>query len=146
MLEPIKDLQPIEDIQEIVRYLVEGKVLRVEQDNNGVILVRFNPGKHQMTEVSRDIDKETFYHSRYWLPANVSLNSLIAFNVYLDEDYHNYNNKFNVGDLVGYTIPDKNSFDVAEITEVLMEGDNYFYKITGEFDRLFGENELDKYK
>ena len=61
-LNPIQEAKPIEDIVDIIQYLKNGKVLRVKQENQGDILVRMSPGKHKFTEVSRDLDKESFYY------------------------------------------------------------------------------------
>lgn len=145
-IQPVKEALPIESLTDIIHYLVDGKVLRLEQGDQGTILVRLNPGKHQMTEISRDIRKETTFYNRYWVPYNISINALITFNVYLDEEFNVTNNKFKVNDIVEYErfnlLNENSSKDVARITEVLTDNNNYFYKLTGEYDKVFKESEL----
>lgn len=145
-IQPVKEALPIENLTDIIHYLVEGKVLRLEQGDQGAILVRLNPGKHQMTEISRDIRKETTFYNRYWVPYNISINALITFNVYLDEEFNVTDNKFKVNDIVEYErfnlLNENSSKDVARITEVLTDNNNYFYKLTGEYDKVFKESEL----
>lgn len=143
-LNTVTESQPIESIQEIVAELVAGKVLRVEQENNGFILVRLSPGRHKMTEISKDIEKETFYYKRHWLPYNISLNALIAFNVYLDETYEEGTNKFNVDDIVEFI--ENNQKDLARVLEVLIDANGkYFYRLSGE-EIIYSEEELMKIK
>lgn len=145
-IQPVKEALPIENLTDIIHYLVDGKVLRLEQGDQGTILVRLNPGKHQMTEISRDIRKETTFYNRYWVPYNISINALITFNVYLDEEFNVTDNKFKVNDIVEYErfnlLNENSSKDVARITEVLTDNNNYFYKLTGEYDKVFKESEL----
>ena len=145
-IQPVKEALPIESLTDIIHYLVDGKVLRLEQGDQGTILVRLNPGKHQMTEISRDIRKETTFYNRYWVPYNISINALITFNVYLDEEFNVTDNKFKVNDIVEYErfnlLNENSSKDVARITEVLTDNNNYFYKLTGEYDKVFKESEL----
>lgn len=145
-IQPVKEALPIESLTDIIHYLVDGKVLRLEQGDRGTILVRLNPGKHQMTEISRDIRKETTFYNRYWVPYNISINALITFNVYLDEEFNVTDNKFKVNDIVEYErfnlLNENSSKDVARITEVLTDNNNYFYKLTGEYDKVFKESEL----
>lgn len=145
-IQPVKEALPIENLTDIIHYLVDGKVLRLEQGDQGTILVRLNPGKHQMTEISRDIRKETTFYNRYWVPYNISINALITFNVYLDEEFNVTDNKFKVNDIVEserFNLLNENSSkDVARITEVLTDNNNYFYKLTGEYDKVFKESEL----
>ena len=145
-IQPVKEALPIENLTDIIHYLVDGKVLRLEQGYQGTILVRLNPGKHQMTEISRDIRKETTFYNRYWVPYNISINALITFNVYLDEEFNVTDNKFKVNDIVEYErfnlLNENSSKDVARITEVLTDNNNYFYKLTGEYDKVFKESEL----
>lgn len=145
-IQPVKEALPIESLTDIIHYLVDGKVLRLEQGDQGTILVRLNPGKHQMTEISRDIRKETTFYNRYWVPYNISINALITFNVYLDEEFNVTDNKFKVNDIVEYErfnlLNENSSKDVARITEVLTDNNNYFYKLTGEYDKIFKESEL----
>lgn len=99
-----------------------------------------------MTEISRDIRKETTFYNRYWVPYNISINALITFNVYLDEEFNVTDNKFKVNDIVEYErfnlLNENSSKDVARITEVLTDNNNYFYKLTGEYDKVFKESEL----
>lgn len=145
-IQPVKEALPIENLTDIIHYLVDGKVLRLEQGDQGTILVRLNPGKHQMTEISRDIRKETAFYNRYWVPYNISINALITFNVYLDEEFNVTDNKFKVNDIVEYErfnlLNENSSKDVARITEVLTDNNSYFYKLTGEYDKVFKESEL----
>lgn len=145
-IQPVKEALPIENLTDIIHYLVDGKVLRLEQGDQGTILVRLNPGKHQMTEISRDIRKETTFYNRYWVPYNISINALITFNVYLDEEFNVTDNKFKVNDIVEYErfnlLNENSSKDVARITEVLTDNNSYFYKLTGEYDKVFKESEL----
>ena len=145
-IQPVKEALPIESLTDIIHYLVDGKVLRLEQGDQGTMLVRLNPGKHQMTEISRDIRKETTFYNRYWVPYNISINALITFNVYLDEEFNVTDNKFKVNDIVEYErfnlLNENSSKDVARITEVLTDNNNYFYKLTGEYDKVFKESEL----
>lgn len=145
-IQPVKEALPIENLTDIIHYLVDGKVLRLEQGDQGTILVRLNPGRHQMTEISRDIRKETTFYNRYWVPYNISINALITFNVYLDEEFNVTDNKFKVNDIVEYErfnlLNENSSKDVARITEVLTDNNNYFYKLTGEYDKVFKESEL----
>lgn len=145
-IQPVKEALPIENLTDIIHYLVDGKVLRLEQGDQGTILVRLNPGKHQMTEISRDIRKETTFYNRYWVPYNISINALITFNVYLDEEFNVTDNKFKVNDIVEYErfnlLNENSSKDVARVTEVLTDNNNYFYKLTGEYDKIFKESEL----
>ncbi|XWX31389.1 virion structural protein [Staphylococcus phage PG-2021_1] len=145
-IQPVKEALPIESLTDIIHYLVDGKVLRLEQGDQGTILVRLNPGKHQMTEISRDIRKETTFYNRYWVPYNISINALITFNVYLDEEFNVTDNKFKVNDIVEYErfnlLNENSSKDVARITEVLTDNNSYFYKLTGEYDKVFKESEL----
>jgi|GEM_PF-6903878 Gp ORF140 len=145
-IQPVKEALPIESLTDIIHYLVDGKVLRLEQGDQGTILVRLNPGRHQMTEISRDIRKETTFYNRYWVPYNISINALITFNVYLDEEFNVTDNKFKVNDIVEYErfnlLNENSSKDVARITEVLTDNNNYFYKLTGEYDKVFKESEL----
>ena len=145
-IQPVKEALPIESLTDIIHYLVDGKVLRLEQGDQGTILVRLNPGKHQMTEISRDIRKETTFYNRYWVPYNISINALITFNVYLDEEFNVTDNKFKVNDIVEYErfnlLNENSSKDVARITDVLTDNNSYFYKLTGEYDKVFKESEL----
>lgn len=145
-IQPVKEALPIENLTDIIHYLVDGKVLRLEQGDQGTILVRLNPGKHQMTEISRDIRKDTTFYNRYWVPYNISINALITFNVYLDEEFNVTDNKFKVNDIVEYErfnlLNENSSKDVARITEVLTDNNSYFYKLTGEYDKVFKESEL----
>ncbi|MDU7109213.1 MAG: hypothetical protein E6303_00140 [Clostridium perfringens] len=145
-IQPVKEALPIENLTDIIHYLVDGKVLRLEQGDQGTILVRLNPGRHQMTEISRDIRKETTFYNRYWVPYNISINALITFNVYLDEEFNVTDNKFKVNDIVEYErfnlLNENSSKDVARITEVLTDNNSYFYKLTGEYDKVFKESEL----
>lgn len=145
-IQPVKEALPIENLTDIIHYLVDGKVLRLEQGDQGTILVRLNPGKHHMTEISRDIRKETTFYNRYWVPYNISINALITFNVYLDEEFNVTDNKFKVNDIVEYErfnlLNENSSKDVARITEVLTDNNSYFYKLTGEYDKVFKESEL----
>lgn len=145
-IQPVKEALPIESLTDIIHYLVDGKVLRLEQGDQGTILVRLNPGRHQMTEISRDIRKETTFYNRYWVPYNISINALITFNVYLDEEFNVTDNKFKVNDIVEYErfnlLNENSSKDVARITEVLTDNNSYFYKLTGEYDKVFKESEL----
>lgn len=145
-LNPIQDAKPIDDIVDIMTYLKNGKVLRVKQDNQGDILVRMSPGKHKFTEVSRDLDKESFYYKRHWVLYNVSVNSLITFDVYLDEEYSETTKvKYPKDTIVEYTREDQEK-DVAMIKEILTDNNgNYFYALTGE-TMLFDENKLNKIK
>lgn len=140
-IEPIKEVQPIENLIDMIQYLLDGKVLRIEQEDQGTVLLRMNPGKHKLTEISRDIDKETYFYKRYWLPYNFSINALVTFTVYLDETYTRLENKFKVDDIVEYEL--EGTKDVAYITQVLQDQDrNYYYKLSGENDSLFRENEI----
>jgi len=149
-LTPVKEATPINDIQQIIKYLFEGKVLRVDQDDEGVVLVRVG-GKHPLTEISRETEKETFYYKRYWLPYNVSINALVTYNVYLDDEFIIHKNKFNVGDIVEYERKDKepenNYKDVAKVTSVLKDdnGEGYYYKLSGDMT-VYREEELTKVK
>ena len=145
-LNPIQETKPIEDIVDIIQYLKNGKVLRVKQENQGDILVRMSPGKHKFTEVSRDLDKESFYYKRHWVLYNVSINSLITFDVYLDEEYSETNKvKYPKDTIVEYTRADQEK-DVAMIKDILTDNKgNYFYALTGE-TMLFDENKLSKVK
>lgn len=149
-LTPVKEATPINDIQQIIKHLFEGKVLRVDQDDEGVVLVRVG-GKHPLTEISRETEKETFYYKRYWLPYNVSINALVTYNVYLDDEFIIHKNKFNVGDIVEYERKDKepenNYKDVAKVTSVLKDdnGEGYYYKLSGDMT-VYREEELTKVK
>ncbi|QQV88551.1 hypothetical protein [Staphylococcus phage ZCSS1] len=149
-LKPVEEATPINDIQQIIKYLFEGKVLRVDQDDDGVVLVRIG-GKHPLTEISRETDKETFYYKRYWLPYNVSINALVTYNVYLDDEYIVHNNKFSVGDIVEYDrrdkVPEHNYRDVAKVQNVLQDenGEGYYYKLSGDMT-VYREEELTKAK
>lgn len=149
-LTPVKEATPINDIQQIIKYLFEGKVLRVDQDDEGVVLVRVG-GKHPLTEISRETEKETFYYKRYWLPYNVSINALVTYNVYLDDEFIIHKNKFNVGDIVEYERKDKepenNYKDVAKVTSVLKDDNEevYYYKLSGDMT-VYREEELTKVK
>uniref|UniRef100_A0AB39C8H5 Virion structural protein n=1 Tax=Staphylococcus phage UHP46 TaxID=3234966 RepID=A0AB39C8H5_9CAUD len=149
-LKPVEEATPIDDIQQIIKHLFEGKVLRVDQDDDGVVLVRVG-GKHPLTEISREVDKETFYYKRYWLPYNVSINALVTYNVYLDEEYIEHGNKFSVGDIIEYDrrdkVPENNYRDVAKVQSVLQDenGKGYYYKLSGDMT-VYREEELTKAK
>ena len=145
-LNPVSDVKPITDIVEIMKLLNEGKVLRVKQENQGDILLRFSTGKHKFTEVSRDLDKETVFYQRYWVLYNVSINSLLTFDVYLEDDYSEFSKvKYPKDTIVSYTRYDLEK-DVAMIKDVLKDNNgNYFYALTGE-TMLFDENKLSKVK
>lgn len=145
-LNPIQDAKPIEDIVDIITYLKNGKVLRVKQDNQGDILIRMSPDRHKFTEVSRDLDKESTFYKRYWVLWNISINSLLTFDVYLDEEYSETTKvKYPKDTIVEYTREDQEK-DVAMIKEILTDNNgNYFYALTGE-TMLFDENKLNKIK
>lgn len=146
-IQKVNEVQPITDLQEMIQHLLDGKVLRVEQEEQGTILVRMNPGKYNLTEISRDVNKETYFYKRYWLPYNISINALLTFTVYLDEIYHETTNKFNINDVVEYTktyeLTGEESKDVAFVTDVLQDQENnYYYKLSGELEKLFPENDI----
>lgn len=145
-LTPIKEAEPVGDIVEIMSYLQEGKVLRVKQDNQGDILVRISPSKHKFTEVSRDLEPESSFYRRHWVLYNVSVNSLLTFDVYLEEEYvENQEVRYQKDSIVEYTREDQEK-DVAKIKDILVDGNgNYFYALTGE-TMLFDENKLNKVK
>lgn len=149
-LKPVKEATPIEDIQQIIKHLCDGKVLRVDQEDEGTVLVRFG-SKHKLTEISRETNKETFYYKRYWLPYNVSINALTTYNVYLDDEFVTHQNKFTIGDIVEYErrdkVPEHNYKDVAKVTSVLKDDnvEGYYYKLSGDII-IYREEELTKVK
>lgn len=149
-LKPVVEATPIEDIQQIIKYLFEGRILRVDQQDEGTILVRTG-GKHKLTEISWDINKESFYYSRHWLPYNVSINALITYNVYLDDEFVVHKSKFKVGDIVEYERqdqePEQNFVDVAKVKSVLKDDavEGYYYQLSGD-TTIYKEEHLTKVK
>ncbi|ARQ95933.1 hypothetical protein qdsa001_177 [Staphylococcus phage qdsa001] len=145
-LVPIKDVKPLTDIVEIMTHLSNGDVLRVKQENQGDILLRLSTGKHKFTEVSRDLEKETTFYKRYWVLYNVSINSLLTFDVYLEDDYMESTKvKFPKNTIVEY-IRDNQEPDVAKVKDILVDNNgNYFYALSGE-TALYNEDKLNKIK
>ncbi|QQO38060.1 hypothetical protein LSA2308_00040 [Staphylococcus phage LSA2308] len=145
-LVPIKDVKPLTDIVEIMTHLSNGDVLRVKQENQGDILLRLSTGKHKFTEVSRDLDKETMFYKRYWVLYNVSINSLLTFDVYLEDDYvESTKVKFPKNTIVEY-VRDNQESDVAKVKDILVDSKgNYFYALSGETS-LYNEDKLNKIK
>lgn len=143
---PIKDVKPLTDIVDIITHLHKGDVLRVKQENQGDILLRLSTGKHKFTEVSRDLDKETMFYKRYWVLYNVSINSLLTFDVYLEDDYvESTKVKFPKNTIVEY-VRDNQESDVAKVKDILVDSNgNYFYALSGETS-LYNEDKLNKIK
>ncbi|UVD42760.1 hypothetical protein [Staphylococcus phage vB_SauM-V1SA22] len=143
---PIKDVKPLTDIVDIITHLHKGDVLRVKQENQGDILLRLSTGKHKFTEVSRDLDKETMFYKRYWVLYNVSINSLLTFDVYLEDDYvESTKIKFPKNTIVEY-VRDNQESDVAKVKDILVDSKgNYFYALSGETS-LYNEDKLNKIK
>ncbi|QYC52057.1 hypothetical protein RP15_gp090 [Staphylococcus phage vB_Sau-RP15] len=143
---PIKDVKPLTDIVDIITHLYKGDVLRVKQENQGDILLRLSTGKHKFTEVSRDLDKETMFYKRYWVLYNVSINSLLTFDVYLEDDYvESTKVKFPKNTIVEY-VRDNQESDVAKVKDILVDSKgNYFYALSGETS-LYNEDKLNKIK
>ncbi len=142
----LEEAQPIKELSTIIRYLEEGKVLLVKQENQGDIIVKLTSNStngHKMTYISRDIKEESSYYKRHWAPFDISINAFIAFDVYLAEDVnkYNYNNKFNIKDIVEFVAGD--SKDIAYVHDVFTDGSKFLYSLTGE-ERLFEEYELRK--
>lgn len=142
----LEEAKPIKDLSTIIRYLEEGKVLLVKQENQGDIVIKLtnnNTTGHKMTYVSRDIKEESSYYKRHWAPYSISINALIAFDVFLAEDVnkYNYTNKFNIKDIVEF-VAGENS-DVAYVHDVYTDGFKFMYSLSGE-ERLFEESELRK--
>ena len=146
-LKRLDSIEPIKDIEEIIRLLNSGETLRVEQKDSTFILRLKQTSKYKGTEVSYDIKQETFYYTRYWQLENVSLNLLMNTDIYLDKDNPIQTNTFSVGEAIKYYPKgnELNEEDLGKITGVYIDKDNnYYYTITND-KSYYKEVELSKY-
>lgn len=147
---PIKVPEKITDILEIVEYLSNGETLRVVGGNsqgNRDVLVKFSDIRQGFTVISLDTrpDKEGFL-KKYWNVANVSLNYLMTYDVYLEKDFFVPNTKIREGDIVGYTRKDTNENDVAKVISVLVnenDSTDFAFKLSGD-TFIYKDSEINK--
>ena len=137
--------KPLKSIVDIVNELDNGKILRVEGTSNVLIRIK-STTKYKGTEISYDIEPETFYNKRYWRLENVSLNFLMNNSVYLDDDKKQETNKFKIGQAIKYVPKEENIEDLAKITGIYIDKqNNYYYTLTND-NSYYNEVELSEYK
>lgn len=147
---PIEVPEKITDILEIVKYLSNGETLRVVGGNsqgNRDVLVKFSDIRQGFTVISLDTrpDKEGFL-KKYWNVANVSLNYLMTYDVYLEKDFFVPNTKIREGDIVSYTRKDTNENDVAKVISVLVnenDSTDFAFKLSGD-NFIYTDSEISK--
>lgn len=143
-LKEVKELKPIDNIIDIITHLDKGRVLRVDQDGTPV-LIRIKRGKYTATETSLDVKKETFYYNRYWQMNNYSLNALMNYNVYLDDEWQEQNNRYQIGDAISYEPIEGFEKDIAEITRIFIDNSgDYWYSVSNDLN-IYKESDLTKY-
>ena len=137
--------KPLKSIVDIVNELDNGNVLRIEGTSNVLIRIK-STTKYKGTEISYDIEPETFYNKRYWRLENVSLNFLMNNSVYLDDDKKQETNKFKIGQAIKYVPKEENIEDLAKITGIYIDKqNNYYYTLTND-NSYYNEVELSEYK
>ena len=137
--------KPLKSIVDIVNELDNGNILRVEGTSNVLIRIK-STTKYKGTEISYDIEPETFYNKRYWRLENVSLNFLMNNSVYLDDDKKQETNKFKIGQAIKYVPKEENIEDLAKITGIYIDKqNNYYYTLTND-NSYYNEVELSEYK
>lgn len=147
---PIKVPEKITDILVIVKYLSNGETLRVVGGNsqgNRDVLVKFSDIRQGFTVISLDTrpDKDGFL-KKYWNVANVSLNYLMTYDVYLEKDFFVPNTKIREGDIVSYTRKDTNENDVAKVISVLVnenDSTDFAFKLSGD-NFIYTDSEISK--
>lgn len=147
---PIKVPEKITDILKIVEQLSNGETLRVvggDSQGNKDVLVKFSDIRQGFTVISLDTrpDKEGFL-KKYWNVANVSLNYLMTYDVYLEKDFFIPNTSIREGDIVSYTRKDTNENDVARVISVLVndnDSTDFAFKLSGD-TFIYRDNELTK--
>lgn len=147
---PIKVPKKITDILKIVEYLSNGETIRVvggDSQGNKDVLVKFSDIRQGFTVISLDTrpDKEGFL-KKYWNVANVSLNYLMTYDVYLEKDFFVPNTSIREGDIVSYTRKDTNENDVAKVISVLVnDNDNtdFAFKLSGD-TFIYKDSEITK--
>ena len=144
-LTEVRELKPIDNIIDIVKYLDEGKVLRVDQEGTPV-LIRIKRGKYTATETTLDTKQETFYYNRYWQMNNYSLNALMNYTVYLDDEWKEQTNRFVIGQAVEYKPIEGFEKDIAEITRIFIDKqEEYWYSVSNDLN-IYSESDLISYK
>lgn len=144
-LEKVEAPKPLKSIVDIVNELNNGNVLRVEGTSNVLIRIK-STTKYKGTEISYDIEPETFYNKRYWRLENVSLNFLMNNSVYLDDDKKQETNKFKIGQAIRYVPKEEKIEDLAKITGIYIDKqNNYYYTLTND-NSYYNEVELSEYK
>lgn len=137
--------KPLKSIVDIVNELDNGNILRVEGTSNVLIRIK-STTKYKGTEISYDIEPETFYNKRYWRLENVSLNFLMNNSVYLDDDKKQETNKFKIGQAIRYVPKEEKIEDLAKITGIYIDKqNNYYYTLTND-NSYYNEVELSEYK
>ena len=147
---PIKVPEKITDILKIVEQLSNGETLRVvggDSQGNKDVLVKFSDIRQGFTVISLDTrpDKEGFL-KKYWNVANVSLNYLMTYDVYLEKDFFIPNTSIREGDIVSYTRKDTNENDVARVISVLVndnDSTDFAFKLSGD-TFIYIDSELTK--
>ena len=137
--------KPLKSIVDIVNELDNGNILRVEGTSNVLIRIK-STTKYKGTEISYDIEPETFYNKRYWRLENVSLNFLMNNSVYLDDEKKQETNKFKIGQAIRYVPKEEKIEDLAKITGIYIDKqNNYYYTLTND-NSYYNEVELSEYK
>lgn len=150
MYVPVEVPTKITDIVEIVTELKNGEILRVvggDNSGNRDVLIKLSDLRHGFTVISLDTRPESpGYLNKYWNVANISLNYLMTYDVYLESSFFIPSTEINIGDIVEYTRKDNDSKDVAKVLEILVNPNNnsqYAFKLSGD-NYLYGDNEITK--
>lgn len=140
--------KPLE-LKETLEALFEGKVILLttyEDTRDKDILVRLKDTKNgQVTQVSNTSSAMSGFvgSKNYWSLHDVTINMLSMYPTYIyDPAAYNIGYRYSPNTIVEHT-SSHGDLDVAVITKILTDEEcNFYYKLSGEGDRLYREEEL----
>lgn len=141
------------NLEQTLTHLMGGGIIivrGVEETNKGDVLIRLDPRRQPVTQVSLDIHRkpDSIHAKPYWWVQDIPFNYFVTRDVYeFTTDYQDYNPKYQVGDIVQYTYEKEDltiGTDTAFIEKVFVsqeeEKDVFYYSISKEQGKMREES------